>query len=199
MRAIQEKSPKKISISNILVRYLILALLIIPIIPIGKYMINLWELVVVDFILAPLTAYPVYILLKLFFEVIFFSDMILLIEGILPIELIPACIAGYAYYLLFVLNLSTPNLKTKIRIQAILFSFLALLILNIFRIFILSVLAMSGSVYFDVTHQLFWYSASTFFIVAIWFAEVKIFRIKEIPFYSDVKYLFEQSSLRRKK
>lgn len=193
----KEKFPKS-KISDILVRYLILVLLIIPIIPLGKYLANLWELVATDFILAPLTIYSVYFLLNLFFDVILFSEMILLIEGILPIELIPACIAGYAYYLLLTLNLSTPNMKTKARIQGILFSFGILLILNILRIFILSCLAMSNSIYFDVTHQLFWYSVSTFFVVAIWFAEVKIFKIKEIPFYSDIKYLFEKSNLKSK-
>jgi len=194
---IQEKSSKN-KISNILFRYLILILLVIPIIPLGKYLVNLWELVAIDFILAPLTIYPVYFLLNLFFDVILFSEMILLIEGILPIELIPACIAGYAYYLLLALNLSTPNMESKTRIQGIIFSFAVLFILNIFRIFILSSLAMSNSIYFDVTHQLFWYSISTFFVVAIWFAEVKIFKIKEIPFYSDLKYLFEKSNLKSK-
>jgi hypothetical protein len=33
---------------------------------------------------------------------------------------------------------------------------------------------------------------STIFIVGIWFLEVHIFKIKEIPFFSDVKFLFSQ-------
>ena len=195
----KEKSQKQTPISSILLRYLILILLIIPIIPLGKYLASIWELIAVNLIFTPLTAYPVYFLLKLFFDVIFFSEMILLVENILPIELIPACIAGYAYYLLLVLNLSTPNLKAKTRIYGILFSFAALLLLNVLRIFGLSFLAMSDFVYFDVTHQLFWYLVSTLFVVVIWFAEVKIFKIKDIPFYSDIKYLFEKSSLKPKK
>ncbi len=171
--------------SNILLRYFILVLIAFP------------GLSIFYFIFTPLTVYPVYFLLGLFFDVVLLSKIHLLINNI-PIELIPACIAGSAYYLLLVLNLSTPKIKLKKRIRAILFSFAAFLILNILRIFFLSIVAVSGSEpLFDITHKLFWYLVSTVIVVGIWFAEIKIYKIKKIPFYSDMKFLYKKSLMKK--
>ena len=169
---------------NILLRYLILILVALP---------GLW---VFYFIFTPLTIYPVYFLLGLFFDVTFLSKINILINNV-PIELISACIAGSAYYLLLILNLSTPKIKLKTRIYAILLSFAAFLILNILRIFILGSLAVTGFTYFNVTHAIFWYGFSTIIVVGIWFAEVKIYKIKKIPFYSDIKFLYKKSLIKK--
>ena len=169
---------------NIFLRYFILILIALP------------GLFIFYFIFTPLTVYPVYFLLGLFFDVTFLSKINILINNI-PIELISACIAGSAYYLLLVLNLSTPKIKLKKRICAILFSFAAFLILNILRIFILSSLAVTGFSYFNVTHTIFWYGFSTIIVVAIWFVEVKIYKIKEVPFYSDIKFLYKKSLMKK--
>ncbi len=142
-------------------------------------------------ILYPLTIYPVLFLLKLFFDASLISN-ILLIEGH-SIEIIGPCLAGSAYYLLLILNLSTPKIKN--RINLLIFSLFVLLLINILRIFTLSVIFVSGSPFFDLTHKLFWYFGSTIFVVGIWFLGVKIFNVKKIPFYSDIKFLF---SLRKK-
>ncbi len=170
---------------DIILRYAILILIAIP------------NLAIFYFVFTPLTVYPIYFFLGLFFEVSLLAGNIVLIENVIPIELIKACIAGSAYYFLFILNLSIPKIKLKKRIKMVLLAFLTFLIVNILRIFILSLVAVSGSPFFDITHRLFWYLISTIFVVGIWFAEVKIFRIKEIPFYSDMKFLFKKSSLRR--
>ena len=170
--------------SNILVRYFILILVALP---------GLW---IFYFIFTPLTVYPVYFILGLFFKVTLLSKIHLLVNNV-PIELIPACIAGFAYYLLLVFNLSTPKIKLKKRVYAILFSFVAFLILNILRIFILSSLAVTDFSYFNATHTIFWYGLSTIIVVGIWFAEVKIYKIKKIPFYSDIKFLYKKSLLKK--
>ena len=143
----------------------------------------------------PLTIYPVYFLLIILFNVSL-QGHILLIEKI-PIEIIGPCIAGSAYFLLFVLNMALPKINIKKRILMISLSFLTFLLINLLRIFILSILYISGSSWFDFTHKLFWYGISTIFVVGIWFMEVKIFNIKEIPFYSDLKYIYKKSSLKR--
>jgi hypothetical protein len=79
----------------------------------------------------------------------------------------------------------------------VLLAFGAFLIINILRIFILSLFAISGSSLFDITHWFLWYLVSTVFVVGIWFAEVKFFKIREIPFYSDIKSLYKKSHLRK--
>ncbi|MEX0920152.1 MAG: pacearchaeosortase [Candidatus Pacearchaeota archaeon] len=147
------------------------------------------------FIFTPLTTYPVYWILDVFYDTLFiYGDVpFILLNDIIPIELVAACIAGSAYYLLLILNLSTPGIKLNKRVKAIVFSFGLFLIANIIRIIILSALAVSESVYFDATHTIFWYGLSTVIVVGIWFAEVKIFRIHKIPIYSDLKFLYKEA------
>lgn len=142
------------------------------------------------------TIYPVYFLLGLFFNPSLASNIIILNN--IPIEIIGSCIAGSAYYLLLILNLATPGIKIKKRICIFLFSSLAFLTLNILRIVLLSIMFVSGVSLFDITHKLFWYLGSTIFVVGIWFLSVKIFKIKEIPFYSDIMFLLASSKKTKK-
>jgi exosortase/archaeosortase family protein len=145
-----------------------------------------------------LTLYPVYALLKLFFTNISMLSNVIMINN-LPIEIIGPCVAGSAYYLLLILNLSIPKIEFKKRIELLFFTFSSLLIINILRIFLLSVLFVSGTSFFDITHKLFWYAGSTIFVVGIWFLGVKIFKVKEIPFYSDIKFLLSNYKKKGKK
>lgn len=137
-------------------------------------------------IFTPLTTYPVYWLLSLFYPVVLSGSSLIMQTA--KITLIPACIAGSAYYLLLILNLLTP-IKLKTRLKALFFSFAALLLLNILRIIIFSLLFLQGFKYFDITHILFWYILSIVLVFLIWLAEIRLFRIKNIPAYSDIKYL----------
>lgn len=167
------------SVQDILVRYAVLIALAFP---------NLW---IFYFVFSSLTIYPVYFLLNIFFDSTLI-DSIIIANGA-AIELIPACIAGSAYYLLTILNLSTSNIKIKKRIKILAIAFASFLVFNILRIFLLSVMSIKSSPLFDVTHLFFWYVVSIVLVVAIWFAEVKIFKIKEIPIYSDIKFLYLNS------
>ena len=168
---------------DIFVRYIILVIVAIP---------NLW---LFYFIFAPLTIYSVYFLLNLFFDASLMSNIILI--GKHPIEIISACIAGSAYYLLLILNLSVPKIKLDKRIKMIVLSFASFLVINILRIFLLSLVFLTGSSWFDITHKLFWYLGSVLFVIGIWFAEIRLFKIKEIPFYSDIKFLYKQTNLKK--
>ncbi len=163
-------------ITDIFVRYLLMILVALP---------GLW---IFYFIFTPLTVYPVYFLLNLFFETTL-SGSTITISNTFPIEIVRACVAGSAYYLLLILNLSTPNIILRKRLKIILESFLALLIINLLRIFLLGILYVSGSSLFEITHKIFWYFANVVFVAGIWFFMVKSFRIKQIPFYSDIRFL----------
>jgi len=175
---IMDKLQKKVA--WIISRYTLLLLMAFP------------NLYVFYLILTPLTIYPSYFLLKAFFNIDLIRN-VLIINGSTAIELSKACIAGAAYYLLLILNLSIQKVSIAKRLKMVLCSFLILLLLNILRIFLLTIMFLSGNNYFDITHKLFWYSLSTIFVVGIWFWEVNTFKIKEIPFYSDLKFLYEKS------
>jgi exosortase/archaeosortase family protein len=141
-------------------------------------------------LLTPLTIYFSAGLLKLFFDSVFINGNTIIINQGILIEIIPACIAGSAYLLLLILNLSVP-MNHRTRIYSILSSFLILFILNILRIFSLSILYYNLPQFFEFYHKLFWYGLSTIFVVGIWFFIIKIFSIKEIPVYSDIRYIIK--------
>lgn len=136
-------------------------------------------------ILTPLTIYPVAWLLKLFFSNVSLSDAVINMDNRVRIEIVSACVAGSAYLLILILNLAVP-MKTKKRFYSILLSLLILFGINVLRIFFFSILYYEEFAFFDISHKLFWYALSTFFVVGIWFLNVRIFSIKEIPVYSDI-------------
>ena len=158
-------------------RYLILLLL-------G---VSLW---IFYFIFTPLTVYPVYYLLKLFFNATLSGNMITF-KG-LEIQLIKACVAGSAYYLLLILNLSTP-MNSKTRLSSITFLFSSFLVINILRIFVFSLFLINFLNLFSTLHLIFWYFLSTIIVVGLWLLNLKIFKIKSIPVYTDIKFLSKKT------
>jgi exosortase/archaeosortase family protein len=149
----------------------------------------MFSLPLIYLIFTPLTVLLSSFLLKIFYS-ISVNNNIITINNSTKIEIISACVAGSAYLFLLILNLST-SMQLKKRINTILSSFSLLLLLNIIRIFFLSILYHEENPLFDFTHKLFWYVLSTLFVVFIWFFTVKLFKIREIPVYSDVLYLIE--------
>ena len=176
------KKEDKNQLISVVTRYLSLLLIGLP------------NLFLFYFIFTPLTIYPVYFFLKIFLDVSLYGNILYFVNSP-PVQIINACIAGAAYYLLLILNLSTPKIKVEKRIKMIFYSFASFLALNIFRIFILVILLTSDFALFDLTHKLFWYFLSIIFVIGIWFSQVKIYKIKEIPFYSDLKSIYKKSSL----
>jgi len=112
----------------------------------------------------------------------------------ITIEIIPACVAGAAFYLLFILLFSTPNIKPLKRLEILIVSFAFLFAINIARIVLLVQLVDLES--FETIHWIFWNIVSIVFVVGIWMAVVRIYHIKKIPFYSDfnsIKALIKKS------
>jgi exosortase/archaeosortase family protein len=165
-------------------RYLILVVFGLPF---------LW---VFDKFFLPLTIYPVFWLLSIFFNSSIIGNTVLVNH--ISINIINACVAGSAYYLLLILNLSTPEIKLTRRIYLIFFSFFSFLVVNILRIFFLTLLFISNSNLFNFMHEFFWYFLSIFFVIGIWFIGIKLARIKAVPFYSDLKYIYGISIFKKK-
>jgi len=118
------------------------------------------------------------------------------------IEISRACVAGAAFYLLFLLIFSTAEIKPLKRFLALAVASIAFLVLNISRIIFLALIANAS--YFPAVHWLFWNLISTVFVVGIWLLTIKLFKIESIPIYSDIKYLIDlrksgKKSHRRKK
>jgi len=102
------------------------------------------------------------------------------------IEIVPACVAISAYYFLLILNFSVP-MPLKKRIYSLLYSFLVFFLINILRITVFSFILLKSKDLFQTIHFIFWFGLSSIIVILIWFSEVKIFKIKEIPIYNDIK------------
>lgn len=149
----------------------------------------LFSLPLIYQILTPLTTYYLKFILDIFYNVTIISCEKIIVN-FSQIEIIPSCIAGSAYLLLLILNLTT-SMGFKKRIYSILFSFSLLFLINTLRLFILITLIVYDSKYFNITHKLFWYLLSTIFVIMIWFLTTKLFNINKIPIYSDIKHLIK--------
>lgn len=152
-------------------RYLILIIL------------GLGNLAIIYAILAPITLYSTNFVLNLFSS--FTIQGTSLISSQFTIDLVSACIAGAAYYLLIILNLSTP-IPIKTRFKALAFSIILFFIVNVTRITIFAYLYSKGLEIFNALHEITWYAGSIVIIVLIWLTTTSIFNIKSIPFYSDI-------------
>ena len=147
------------------------------------------------FILTPITLYLSYLTLIFYNPIV--SGNSLIIRGI-PFQFIEACIASYAYYLIILLTLLTKDVRFFDRIKILLLGSLLILIMNVFRIFILIYLVMNfGFYWFDLIHMIFWKFVSGIYVALVWILLVKYFKINSIPIYSDLKYLFKNSLFKR--
>lgn len=148
-------------------------------------------------IFTPLTIYPTLGLLSLFFSGISLADNFL-VFGDYAVQIVPACVAGSAYYLLLILNMATP-MKVKTRVYSLVFLIFSFLLLNILRLSAFSSLLFSGCGDLGLVHKAIWYFGSTIFVVLLWFLNVYLFKIKAIPAYTDIKYLFDVAKKKRRK
>ena len=142
-------------------------------------------------IFTPLTVYPSYWVFKILYGATLISQNVIFFKGYYA-TIIPACVAGSAYYLLLILNLTTPMNLGK-RVLNLLYLFITFLVLNTVRIVIFGTLLFKGYQYFDITHITVWYFGSTLLVVLIWFSSVWIFKIKKIPIYTDLSMLSKEA------
>jgi exosortase/archaeosortase family protein len=135
--------------------------------------------------LTPLTIRAVAAILDIFSNPFVMDNMIFLKKVI--IEIVPACVAGSAFYLLFMLVVSTPDMDIKKRVLVLVTSFSLLFFLNTLRLVLL--VPLTTTPYFETIHWIFWHLISTVFVVAIWVSVVYIYKIKGVPVYSDIKFI----------
>lgn len=102
-------------------------------------------------------------------------------------EVAPSCIAVLAFFLLFFLVFSTADMKPKERFLALIISFAALFILNIARMVFLISIAHSPN--YETIHWVLQNLLSTVAVAAIWIGTVSLLKIKEVPVFSDIKYI----------
>ena len=148
-------------------------------------LIGAGNLYVIYKLLTPLTIHVLNAVLSIFTDTLLIGNIIHMTN--IGIEIVPACVAGSAFYLLLLLLMSTADIKPQTRTKAIITAFAMLFALNLLRILIL--IPMATAAYFETVHWISWHLVSVVFVVGIWVAIVKIYKIKKIPIYSDIKYI----------
>lgn len=142
------------------------------------------------------TIYTVYYLLH-YFNPIMISN--LLIVKTSKFEFVDACIVPYAYYFFWVLCLFTKDIILKTRIKMIVYGFAMIFVMNILRIIFVIWLDINyGLIWFNIIHMFIWHFISGVYVALVWIILVKIYKIKSIPFYSDIKELYKLSLLYKK-
>jgi len=145
------------------------------------------------FIFTPLTLYSVYFLIKIFYPTAIIQNTQIIFNNS-NIKLIGACIAGSAYFLLYILNFTTP-MNLKKRVLSLLYSFFLFFIINVLRIFIFSILFTNNFSLFNILHMVVWYGLSGIIVFIVWILTIKKFKVKNIPVYTDIKKLITNLKL----
>ncbi|MAF51156.1 MAG: hypothetical protein CMH64_03620 [Nanoarchaeota archaeon] len=112
------------------------------------------------------------------------------------IKLIPACAAASAYFLLLFLTVFTKDIKLKTGLKIFFLGSLIIFITNLLRI-ILLVIVLDKFSYnlFNTLHLFFWSIIASALVAIIWIFLTKLYRIRSIPVYSDLKYLIKKTNL----
>ncbi|MEM4703168.1 MAG: pacearchaeosortase [Candidatus Pacearchaeota archaeon] len=140
----------------------------------------------------PVTFLLLRFLLSLFYRVQI-SGTLFLINSV-SVELVDACVAGSAYLLLLLLNLLIPGVSFFKRVKLFVVSAAIFLVVNLVRLLI-SIIVLENGGAFGAIHLVFWY-LSIVFVVVIWFLCSLIFKLKEIPIYSDLKFIIKKAKTR---
>jgi len=160
---------------------LLIRIVLLLIIPYGLFKI----------IIYPITKYLVYYINLPFFDISLNGSQFM-IEGF-TLDFITACAAITAYYLLFLLLITTKNIKLIKFVKIFFLGSLIILLANISRIEILFYLLTNyGINTFDKVHVLFWDVLSTIIVAGTWIFLVYHFKIKNVPVYSDIKTLIKE-------
>lgn len=109
------------------------------------------------------------------------------------VKLIPACAAASAYFLLLLLTVLTKDIKLFKRFKIFFTGALIIFSINILRImFLIIVLNKYSYNLFQTTHMIFWSIIASLLVAIVWIYLTKRHKIKSIPVYSDLKYLFKK-------
>jgi len=112
---------------------------------------------------------------------------------------ISACVALPAYYLLLILLLTTKDLNVKSSIKLFFIGSLLILAMNIIRIdLLIAAFTSFGKQWFDKLHIIFWKFVSGVYVAIIWIFLTKKYKIKSMPVYTDLKYLYNKSLLKNR-
>ena len=147
-----------------------------------------------SYIITPVSRYSFYLISKIFYsQSILTGSQIIIKNNFLTFN--NACAAISAYYLIFILTILTKDIPLRNVIKMIGFGFGAIFIANLIRLIFLISLLDIGDKFFDFWHLLIWRILATLFVALIWILLIKRYKVRNVPIYSDLKYLIQNKKL----
>jgi exosortase/archaeosortase family protein len=141
------------------------------------------------YLLTPLTLYPIYFFLSSYNPIIQNNSILINSTALILTE---PCLAILAYLLLLFLTIITPKIILKTRIKMFFLGSLLILLANLIRILILSLLIINNNIESFISLHLFlWKFVSSIYVLLIWIFLTNLYKIKTIPIYTDIKYLIK--------
>jgi len=104
--------------------------------------------------------------------------------------IIGACVAGFAFYLFWILMLLTKDISIMQRVKLFLGTSALLFILNIVRIIFMAGIGIQKGYLFEGIHLFFYNIVSGLLVAFIWMAVVSAMRIRSVPVVDDIKEIY---------
>ena len=107
------------------------------------------------------------------------------------VRIIELCVTASAYYTMAILTIITKDISILKRAALFLLGALLIFIMNLVRIFILIYILANNGDLFRSLHQTFWFLLSFVYVALAWILLSKVFKVENIPIYSDIKFLLQ--------
>ena len=106
-------------------------------------------------------------------------------------RIVEACVAGFAFYLIWVLMLLTKDVRLRDRVGIFVLGMVLMFSMNVIRILILIGIYINlGVDAFNSVHFLFWQVFSGVYVAIVWISLVSMFKLKGVPAWEDIKTLW---------
>jgi exosortase/archaeosortase family protein len=85
----------------------------------------------------------------------------------------------------------TKYIKLINRVKIIIYGFLLIFAMNIFRIWLIIFLAVKyGFFWSNIVHMLFWKFISGVYVAIVWIILIRKYKVKSLPVYNDLKKIY---------
>lgn len=122
-----------------------------------------------------------------------------ILGGKATVNIVKYCVTASAYYLLTLLCVVTMSIALWKRIVMFLIGSALIFGMNIVRIIVLINILLNSQGVFKPAHFAFSLLLSVGYVLLVWFFLSFLFKVKAVPFYSDIKFLIHEMSQEKMK
>lgn len=117
-----------------------------------------------------------------------------ILGGEVTVNVVKACVTASAYYLLALFCIITMGVALWKRVLMFLIGSALIFGMNLARIVILVIILLKDQDVFKATHDFLGLLLSVGYVVLVWALLSLLFKVKAVPFYSDIRFLVNEIS-----